>query len=149
MKPSLVLLILLVFASQLLVAETFLIGEGYATSSSTESEESVVSAYRAALETEKAGANVSSLLVKLNEAAKFLASGRMSNGSADFDEATRIAREVENAAVELKDSALSEGLQRMVFTMTASVVGMALIALGSLVVWRLLKNRYRTNTLQK
>jgi len=37
---------------------------------------------------------------------------------------------------------LSEVVQRMLFTMVASVVGVALIALGSLCVWHILKRRH-------
>jgi len=85
----------------------------------------------------------------LNDAGNLLAVARMSYRNGDFGTANLLAdltenigEEVHNDAVRLKDTALSEGSQRSLFTMVASVVGVAAIALGSFGVWHRLRKRY-------
>lgn len=121
----------------------------FASTAIGSAEESMISAYDAVLETEKTGENVSGLSARLNEAGTFLAAARMSYNNEDFDNATRFANssrnigeEVRNDAIRLKDWSLTEGLQRMQFTMIASFVGVVSVALGSHLVWRFLKKRY-------
>jgi len=151
LRFAFVSVLLFAAASQFLVSATVAeSSEDEATSALASAEGAVVSAYQAVLGAEEAGANASGLLVRLNEAGGYLAQAHMACRLGDFDEATRsanlsrsIGEEVQNDAVALKDSALSDSLQRMVLTMIASVLGVVLIALGSLWVWLLLKKRYR------
>jgi len=147
-KFCLALMMFIVIAFQFSVVATFAEGSEDVAAAFANAEETVISAYQAVLKAEEAGANVSDLLVRLNEAGELLAQARMAYNRSAFDEATHLANssrnigeEVQSAAVGLKDSALSEGLQRMVFTMIASVVGVAVIGLGSLWVWHLLRKR--------
>jgi hypothetical protein len=150
LKFSFVLFMFLVLTSQFFVVAVVAgVSEDVAASALTDAEEAVTSAYQAVLRGEEAGGDVSSLLIRLNEAGGFLARARMAYDLRDFEEAASLANssrnigvEVESAAVNLRDSALSEGLQHMVFTITASVIGVALIALGSFWVWRVFKHRY-------
>jgi len=150
LRFSVGLMIFLVMASQTSVYLTFAdVSEPEAASALANAEEAVVSAYREALKAEEAGANVSSLLVRLNEAGQYLARAQIEYRLGDFEKTTdfanssrSIGEEVQDAAVRLKDSALSESVRRMLFTMIVSVVGVAVIALGSLWVWHLLKKRY-------
>jgi len=150
LKFSLALLMFLVLASQIFVFETFAeVSENVAASGLTDAESVVVSAYQVVLKAEQAGANVSGLLVRLNEAEGFLTRARMAYELGDFEKAASFANssrnigvEVENAAVELKDSALSEGAQRMWFMMTGSIVGVVGVFLGSFWVWTVFKRRY-------
>jgi len=150
LKFSLVLLMFLVLASQFFVFETFAdVSENVAASALTDAEGVVVSAYQAVLKAEEAGADVSGLLVRLNEAGGFLARARMAYSLGDFEGAAsfvnsrkNIGVDVENAAVELKDLALSERVQRMWFTMIGSVLGVVLIVFGSFCGWRVFKRRY-------
>jgi len=145
-------MIFLVFlASQFLASATFAeASENEAASALTSAENAIVSAYQEVLKAEEAGANVSGLLAQLSKAGEDLVSARMAfnHNPHDFDKAVSlanssrdIAEEVQNAAVGLEKLALSEGLQHTLFTMMASVVGMALTAFGSLWVWHLLKKR--------
>ena len=150
LKFSLVLMMFLVLASQFSIFETFAeASKDVAASALTDSEGVVVSAYQVVLEAEEAGANVSGLLVRLNEAGGFLARARMAYTLGDFDGSVRfadsssdIAVEVQNAAVELKDSAFFERVQRMWFMMIGSIFGVILVFFGSFWVWRVFKRRY-------
>jgi len=155
LKLSLVLLMFLVLASQFFISETFAeASKDVAASALTDAEGVVASAYQAVLKAEEAGANISGLLVQLNEAGGFLARARMAYDFGDFEEATGLANlsrnsgiEVENAAVKLKDSAFFERVQRMWFMMIGSIVGAVLIFLGSFWVWRVFKRRYNRRVL--
>ena len=150
LRFSFVLMLLLVTTSQFLVFVTFAeVGESEAASALADAEGEVTLAYLAVLKVEEAGANVSGLMVRLNESGGFLARARMAYRLEDFDGTVSFAAlsgsigvEVQDEAVRLKNTALSESAQRMMFTMTASVLGIALIALASFWVWRLLKERY-------
>jgi hypothetical protein len=149
-KFSLVLLMSLVLASQFFIFETFAeASKDVAVLALTGAEGVVVSAYQAVLRAEEAGANVSGLLVRLNEAGGFLARSRIAYDLGDFEEAAGLANssrnigvEAENAAVELKDSAFFERMQRMWFMMIGSIFGVVLVSLGSFWVWRVFKRRY-------
>ncbi len=125
-------------------------GEEFASEAIANAEGSIVLAYEAALKAEEVGGNVSGLFVRLNEAGEFLAVARMSFKNGDFDSAVRFAdlsrnvgEEVEDEAAKLKDVALSEGVQRVRFTLFGSVSGIVLIGIGSFLVWRFLKRRYQ------
>jgi len=145
-------MIFLVLTSQFFVFATFAeVSESEASLALANAEVTVVSAYQAVLKAEEAGANVSGLLDRLNEAGENLAYARMAynHNPRDLDKTISfansgkdIAEEVQNAAVKLRDSALSGSMRRMLYTMIASVVSVAFIALGSLWFWHLLKKRY-------
>lgn len=115
---------------------------GIATAPSVvEAEEAMAQAYEAVLEAERAGADDSILLAQLNEAAGHLSKGRATNSTSELDEAIRLAGEVRSAAVELKDSAANQTLQTMIYYMIASILALALIAIGSILLWGFLKGR--------
>jgi len=150
LKLSLVLFTFLVLASQsyaiAVVAEA---REDVVASALIDAEGVVASAYQTVLNAEEAGANVSSLLARLNEAEGFLAQGRVAHTQGDFDEALNFANlskgvgvQVKDDALELRNLALNESLQRVSFTTAASVVACTLIAFVSLWVWRVFKRRY-------
>jgi len=150
LKFSFVLLMLLVFASQCYVSVTIAqVSESEASSALTTAEGAVDSAYQAVLRAEEAGANVSGLLVQLNDAGEFLAEARMAYKAGDFGGAVHFAdlsrgigEEVMNEARELKDLTTTESMQRMWFTMTGSILGVACIVFGSFFSWRFFKRRY-------
>ena len=157
LRFSWVFMALSVFAIFVFISPVFTeSSQEFASTTIESAEESMVSAYKAVLEAEKAGGNVSGLFARLNEAGELLASARMSFNHRDFDNATRFADlsrnigvEVGNGAIRLKDWALSEGLQRVQFTMIASFVGVVSLALGSFLVWRFLKKRYSSSGFPK
>jgi len=150
LKFSFALMLLLIASSRFFAPVTFAgVGEVETASALADAEGALVSAYQAVLKAEEAGANVSGLLARLNEAGGFLAQARMAYRLGYFDEAAsfadssrNIGGEVQDAALELKDAAVSEGWQSTMLTMVASVVGVAVIAIGSLWTWHFLKRRY-------
>jgi len=124
-------------------------GEDAVVSALAGAEASVVSAYQGVLEAERAGANVSVLLVRLNEAGGFLSQARMAYKAGDFDGAVDFAElgrgigeEVAGEARVLRDLATIERVQLLWFTAAASVLAVAWIAFGSFMCWRFFKRRY-------
>lgn len=116
----------------------------------TNAEETIVAAYKAVLEAEQTGGNVTGLLTRLNEAGESLATARMFYRNGDYDNAIRFADScrnigegVKSSAYELKDLAWNEEVQRMSFTMFGSISGIISVVLGSFWVWHLLKKRYQ------
>jgi len=150
LKFFVVLLVFLVLASQFFVSVAFAeVIESEAASVLVSAEEAVVLGYHAVLGAENAGGNVSGLFVRLNDAGRLLAAARMSYRNGDFDTANLLANmggnigeEVHDDAMRLRDTALSEGSQRGLFTLVGSVVGVAAVALGSFGVWHRLRKRY-------
>lgn len=150
LRFSFVLLIFLILMSWSCVIATLgKVDENDAASSLTDAEGAVASAYRAVLEAEQAGANVSVLLSQLNEAGGNLTLAHYAYEQGDFDRAVDFANssriiggDVRGTAIGLKDSALSEGVQRVWLAMTSSVVGVVGVSLGGFWVWHVFKRRY-------
>jgi hypothetical protein len=145
--------ILLIFAfavsSFYLIATASAVSESEATSVANDADKAVTAAYIAVLNAEEAGANVSSLLVQLDEAGGFLSRAQMAYRSGDFDEAFSFANLAKNIGEEVRDEAdgakivaSAESQQRLWFAVTGSVVGTVLIAVGSFLGWRIFKRRY-------
>jgi len=156
LRYSLVLLMILVFASQFSIFLTFAeVSEDKAASDLTNAEEAVASAFEVVLDAEQSGANVSGLLVRLNEAGGFLAQANMSYSAGNFEEVAQlahlsqsIAEEVKGEAYELKNLAQSENLRLMSFTMMGSIVGVVLVVLGSVWGWRAFRRSYYRRVLK-
>ena len=106
-------------------------------------------AYEAVLEAERAGANVTSLLSKLNEGAEALSEAHMSNRVGNFDDVTYFANlcydlvaSIEAEANMLRDAAVVERPQRLFLTSLSSAVAAVCILFGGFFGWRFFKNRY-------
>lgn len=130
--------------------------ESEAASALADADAEVTMAYMAVLEAEEAGANASRLLVRLNESGVLLARARMAYREAEFEETINLAIstvsigvEVQAEAVTLKDAALSERMQRVMLTATASVFGIALIVFGVSWIWSQLRKRYEDSAIPK
>ena len=88
-----VLVVVFVFAAFVFVSPVLAGSDQEAASSVlSAAEDAILGAYDAFTEAEQAGANVSGLLVRLNEAAGLLAEARMAFEDGNFDEATNFAR---------------------------------------------------------
>ena len=112
-------------------------------------ESTVDVAYQAVLEAEKAGADVSSLLDKLNLGAEALSEAYMSDRVGDFDDAVYYADlcydlvgGVETEANILRDAAAAEQTQRTFLASLSSVVAVGCIFFGGLFGWRFFKGWY-------
>lgn len=107
----------------------------------SEAEQSVALAYDAVLNAERAGANVSGLLVRLNDAAGLLSEARMAFEAGNFDESVRLSHlssgiggqvwdEAETLRVEASDAAadrvwlfFAESVLAVAFVLFASFAG--------------------------
>jgi hypothetical protein len=155
-KFSYVLLIFLFAVSIFsLFATVAGVSENEATLASNDADETLTLAYTATLKAEEAGADVSDLLIRLDEAGGFLARAHMAYRSGDFDEAGHFANlamsigeEVQNAAASLEVLARGESQQRLLFTLIGSIAGVVLVILGSYFGWRVFKRRYYKRVLK-
>jgi hypothetical protein len=150
LKSSLVLLVLLVVVSQFLVAMAVAqTSEAQAASALVTSENAVVSAYQAVSKAEESGANVSSLLVRLNEAGWFLSRGRIAYESRDFDSAFEFATQSQEKlnglvadADALSETAFYEHYLDFLVNVVGSVIGTVAVVCVSFFAWFLLKRKY-------
>lgn len=106
-------------------------------------------AFNATLGAERAGVDVSGLILRLNWAGSILEEAenalRVGNSSGAVDKAgecVAIANGVVSDADHLKTSALGEGRTLFLTTLNFSVVSIAAFAAALVVVWGLLKRRY-------
>lgn len=120
-----------------------------ALSNISESEQSMAHAYDAVLDAERVGANVSGLLVRLNDAAGLLSESHMAFEAGDFEEAIRFAElsievgsEVGSEAELLKVKANNASVNRTWWFMFGSVLGVSFVLIASLLGYRYFKRRY-------
>jgi hypothetical protein len=124
-------------------------GVDEASSSVGEADVAVRQAFNATLDAERAGANVSGLIVRLNEAGDALREAEIALGNGNSSEAASkavqcigIAESVKGDAVVLKASALDEARTVFWASLTFSVVSIAAFAVVLALVWRWFKGGY-------
>jgi hypothetical protein len=106
-------------------------------------------AFNAVLDAEKAGANVTQLLVKLNTAGKFLAeaqnaynSGTTANVTSMAENVRQIVEQVNGEALNLRDVSLVESQNSFWLVLIFSVVGAVVFGISLLTVWRRFKRAF-------
>jgi CHASE3 domain sensor protein len=106
-------------------------------------------AFNAVLDAEKAGVNVTGLLVQLNVAAGDLAqaensyqAGGSNTAAVQADSVLPIAQEVTNYARDAKQAALVSGQYAFWLTIAFSVIGAFVLVLVLFLVWRRFKRGY-------
>ena len=126
-----------------------------AVSAVDEADGAIVEAFGAVLEAEKAGANVSRLLTRLNVAGEYLTRAHEALKKGDFagvvDDANRgreIADEVKTDAGELKKLAPHERQQHLLFWLILSTIAICGIGIGSVISWHVFKRRYNRRILE-
>jgi hypothetical protein len=114
-----------------------------------EADELISRSFDAVLEAERAGADVSNLMMQLSSAAHFLAEAHAQNRTGNFARALQNAmlsvQSVEGViedAERLKMSADAEYKERAFNAVAASMVIISVIALLSITSWQLLKRRH-------
>lgn len=129
--------------------------ENIAVSVVEEAEQAAASAYLAVLEAENVGADVSELLRRLDSAALYLASARMSLRIGDFDGAIGNASfcvealdEILGDAEVLKDKAAKDLNEYSLIAISGSIVGVVLVLCVSFFGWRFFKVRYYERVLK-
>jgi len=142
---------LLVLALAGLFSHSFFIVRGVdeASSSVGEADVAVRQAFNATLDAERAGANVSGLILRLNEAGGILAEAEIALGNGNSSEAASkagqcigIAQSVKSDADVLKASALDEAQTVFWASLTFSVVSITAFAVVLMLVWRWFKRGY-------
>lgn len=152
-----VVVFLVIFVSMF----TFFVSEGLASDdvaglAVNQAEDAIVSAYGAVLEAEQAGANVSSLIVQLNEAGEFLTKAYVAYRLGDFNETvllagrcSEIGESAKNRAEELRIEAYRSRVTESWLTVTGSLVSVFVFVFGGFWGWGFFKRRYYRRVLTK
>ena len=120
-----------------------------ALSTISEAEESIGEAYNTVLDAERVGADVSDLLVRLNDAAALLSEAHMALEVGNLEEATRFAEstsevgyEVVDGAERLEIEANNAQVHRSWWFMVTSALGVSVVLVASLLGYEYFKRRY-------
>lgn len=149
LKFSAVLIVFLVFALQFFTPLVFAeVSQNQASSALANAEASLTSSYQAISKADYAGANVSSLLVSLNEAGWFLARARMAYNSGDFNSALGFASQSQEKSSGLAadaDALRETAIQEYYFDFSVNVIGSILGSVGvvcvSFFVWFFMRKK--------
>lgn len=149
MRSSVLFLLILLIFGLSLHSSLCVVGSGEASSAVEGADSALRQAFLAVLEAERAGVNVSGLLVKLDSAGRFLAEAQICYRNGDFGgavyNANLSAQSVEGLveeAEQLKALATTEYRQRSFQTVATSSLAVVVIVLGFFVGWLLFKQRY-------
>jgi len=120
-----------------------------AFSTISNAEKSVGQAYKAVLNAETVGANVTGLLTRLNYAACLLSEAQVTFEAGNFEEATRLAElasgvgsEVSSEAERLRVEAEHAQVERFWWSVTGSGLTVAIVSCVSFLGYRYFKRRY-------
>jgi hypothetical protein len=148
------LLLILVIAVLLSYWPFCVKGADDASTSVQQADVAVRQAFNATLEAERAGANVSGLIVRLNEAGDALAAAENALRTGDSSGAANnaslcigIAENVQSDANTLKTSALNDAPTTFWVDLTFSVVSIAVFVVVLMLVWRRFKRGYSVKVL--
>ena len=120
-----------------------------ARSAVAEASQRVNTCYSAAADAAKAGANVSDLLLTLNEAGGLLSKAELALAKGEYDSASTMAHLSEErlagfeyGAISLRDSASSSRTLDFAFGVVGSSVGAVLVVVLGFLLWPFLKKKY-------
>lgn len=133
-----------------LCSEHFVFAQTDQSATSLQAAESALGqAFNSVLDAEKAGGNVSQLLVKLNTAGALLAeaqnaytSGKTSDVTSIAENVIQIADQVNGTAVSLRDVSLVNSQNSFSLTLIFSVFGAVAFSISLLFVWRRFKRAF-------
>jgi len=115
----------------------------------SEAEQSMAQAYEAVLDAERVGADISGLLVRLNDAAALLSNAHMAFEVEDFEEATGFAElasevgyEVVDEAELLEIEANNAQVDKSWLFLVTSALGVSTVLVASLLGYEFFKRRY-------
>jgi hypothetical protein len=145
----------MVFSLSLTCLPFYVSANDEASSAIGEADDALSMAFEAVLEAERAGANVSDLIVKLDEAGGLLAEAENAYRVGNFSEAVSraegcsiLANGVVGEALSLKSSALADAQKAVLQTLTFSWVGGAAFLIVLFFVWGWFKRAYARKLLQ-
>jgi len=140
---------------QILAPQPLTYGADDASTKIAQADEAVTQAFIAVADAQQAGANVSTLLARLNEANAVLAEAHTDFRNIDYvtasqkaDQAFNEVQGIAGDAESLKRNAESDSNGRLVWTASLSSVGLILFSVACLLGWRLLKRRYMKQALE-
>lgn len=146
---ALFLLFLLAFGLGLSYYPVYAVGSEEASSAIQKADSELRQAFVDVLEAESAGADVSGLIVKLNEAGEHLAKSRISYNAGNFSEAVTIADrcsgiayEVADEGARLRSSALAAAQMAVWHALISSSVEVIAFLTVLFLVWRWFKRIY-------
>jgi hypothetical protein len=109
----------------------------------------IVAGYNAVADAEKAGANVTGLLVRLDDAGDSLSKADLAYSKGDYDGAAGFAVQCQNRlsgfvgeASVLKQRGAEQRYWDFMINVVGSLVGVVAVVCGSIVVWVFLSKRY-------
>jgi len=147
--------ILFVFVACAPLSAAFAADEGSAASAVAGAEADMGSAYEAVFEAEQLGADVSALLVRLNDAGESLAEAEVAYRLGDLDESVRLADVCSSISGEVKGEAEGLWLKAyeafyfdMSLRMVGSLISIVVVGLGTFGAWRVFKRRYYRRVLE-
>lgn len=144
-----VMTIFFMFVACVFVFSASAADEASAASAVASAEADAVSAHEAILAAEQVGADVSGLVVQLNDAVGHLGEAEVAYRLGEFDESVRLASLCSELSGDVKDEA--EVLRRQAsraqesdrqVRIVGSLASMAVIGLGGFWSWRVFKRRY-------
>ena len=143
------MLILSFILSSVLPFSTRAVGYQEADATINDAEQAIAVGFEAVLDAEQTGADVSSLLVKLNEGADYLSAARMASEDGNYSEAARlsglsseIGTQVKSDALILKVEASKAAFIRFRLYLISSAVAMLIVVVATFFAYRFLKKRY-------
>lgn len=153
LKPSFIVLMLLVSASSFLTsascAQADVADESEAVSALATAEAAMFSAYEAVAKADEVGANVSGLLVRLNEAGELLTRARLAYKLGNFDSALDLSVLCEERlsgfvaeADALRGTAIQERYLVFLVNVVGSILGTVAVIFGGFITWSYLNRKY-------
>jgi len=149
LKLLLILAVLFLFLLPVFISRVGASSEESAALAITQAEETMASAYEAVLEAKQARANVSGLLLQLNNASRYLAEARMLYRLENFDGAVHLAnlsseigQEVRNSAEKLEIEGYESWIVGLWIRVASSIVGVIAVVFGTFIAWQVFKKHY-------
>jgi hypothetical protein len=141
--------LLFALSSTLMLSVSATGNQEVAASTISEAEESMARAYEAVLDAERVGADISGLLVRLNDAAALLSNAHMAFDVEDFEEATRFAESTSEVGYEVVDEAElleieanNAQVDKSWLFLVTSALGVSVVLVASLLGYEYFKRRY-------
>jgi hypothetical protein len=111
----------------------------------------ILNCYNAAKQAEAAGANITAIVVILNEAGLQLSQAELAYATNDFDTALNLAIQSQNTlkssideANTLRETATQQQNQDFLVNVVGSVIGTFVVIIAGFAAWLLLKRKYET-----
>ena len=141
--------ILLLICANILISPAYAEDAEEAATVISTAKNKLLSCYEAVREAETTGANITSVLISLNEAGSLLSRAELAFSQDDFDAALSFGVQSQNslngvleAANVLKETGQQEQFMNSLIKVVASLLGVIVVLVAGFAVWRFLKKTY-------